>query len=457
MAARRGQAFPDDVVDLVLAGLHAALVVSQRDVFLVAAVRRCKPQQWQELLAIAMVFGQAFLEDGAELIPEALVLAGVVLGQPGQEVEHAAREGAAHGLDFAVGLQQLARDVEWQVRRVQHALHEAQVQGQELLGVVHDEHAAYVQLQAAGAVALPQVEGRGRRDVDQAGVVALALDAVVRPGQRLALVVRQMPVELDVLLVLDLGPGPRPERRTAVYRLVFERGFALLRHAHREGNVVGITSHQRAQAPGVEELFRVLLEVENDRGAALRAVEGLDGELAVGAGFPTHAFGGWQARTPAEHFHALADDERRVEADAELADELGVLLLVAREFLEEFGGAGTGDGAEMRDGVLAAHADAVVADAERALVLVRLDPHGELGVAGHQVGLRQRLETQLVVGVGGVGYQLTQEDLPVAVQRMDHELQQLTDFGLEAEGFFLGGRHGAGRLRAPFGKFKSGT
>ena len=42
-----------------------------------------------------------------------------------------------------------------------------------------------------------------------------------------------------------------------------------------------------------------------------------------------------------------------------------------------------------------------------------------------------RLEAQLVAGVGGVGDQLAQEDLPVAVQRVDHELQQLADFGLE--------------------------
>ena len=53
-------------------------------------------------------------------------------------------------------------------------------------------------------------------------------------------------------------------------------------------------------------------------------------------------------------------------------------------------------------------------------------------------GLGERLEAQPVVGVGGVRDQLTQEDLPVAVQGMDHELQQLTDFGLETEGFFSG-------------------
>jgi len=56
----------------------------------------------------------------------------------------------------------------------------------------------------------------------------------------------------------------------------------------------------------------------------------------------------------------------------------------------------------------------------------------ELGVAGQQLRLAERLEPQLVVRIGGVRDQLTQEDFPVAVQRMDHELQQLTDFGLKA-------------------------
>ena len=69
-----------------------------------------------------------------------------------------------------------------------------------------------------------------------------------------------------------------------------------------------------------------------------------------------------------------------------------------------------------------------------ALGLVRLDPDGEVGVAGQQFRLAQRLEAQLVVGVGGVGDQLAQEDFAVAVQRMDHELQQLTHLGLETQG-----------------------
>ena len=68
--------------------------------------------------------------------------------------------------------------------RVDHALDEAQVDRHQRLGVVHDEDALDVQLDAAALVAVPQVERRLRRDVEQLRVFAAALDAVVRVGER---------------------------------------------------------------------------------------------------------------------------------------------------------------------------------------------------------------------------------------------------------------------------------
>ena len=62
-----------------------------------------------------------------------------------------------------------------------------------------------------------------------------------------------------------------------------------------------------------------------------------------------------------------------------------------------------------------------------------------LGVVLEQRRVGQRLEAQLVAGVGGVRDQLAQEDLLVAVQGVDHQVQQLLDLGLEAEGFLGGG------------------
>ena len=206
-----------------------------------------KAQQRQQPLAIAGVLAQAFLEHAAELAPELLVLLRLVLGQLGQHLEHPARERAAHGLDLAVLLQQLARHVQRQIVRIDHALDETQIQRQELLGVVHDEHAPHVQLQAACRLALPQVERRARRHVQQAGVFALALDAIVAPGQRIGAVVGDVPVEIAVFLVGDLAARTGPQRLRLVDVLVLERRRALLLHAHRKGDVIGVAAHQRAQ------------------------------------------------------------------------------------------------------------------------------------------------------------------------------------------------------------------
>jgi hypothetical protein len=73
----------------------------------------------------------------------------------------------------------------------------------------------------------------------------------------------------------------------------------------------------------------------------------------------------------------------------------------------------------------------------RRAALRRLDPDPRPFLAQQQ-GLA-RAETQLVIG--GVGDQLAQEDLAMAVQRVDHQLQQLPHLGLEAVGFAGGLRH----------------
>jgi hypothetical protein len=91
------------------------------------------------------------------------------------------------------------------------------------------------------------------------------------------------------------------------------------------------------------------------------------------------------------------------------------------------------------DDFLPAHADAVVADGQRARLAVEGDADHEVGVVFIECGIGQALEAQLVGGVGGVGNEFAQENVLVGIQGMDHQLQQLFDFGLEAQGFFGGG------------------
>ena len=84
----------------------------------------------------------------------------------------------------------------------------------------------------------------------------------------------------------------------------------------------------------------------------------------------------------------------------------------------------------MGDHLVVRHADAVVADGDRARVLVVGDADLELGIVFVELGMVERLEAQLVGGVGRVRDELAQKDLRIAVQRMDHQLQELLDLGL---------------------------
>ena len=61
------------------------------------------------------------------------------------------------------------------------------------------------------------------------------------------------------------------------------------------------------------------------------ACNGFDLEVAGAGADPAHAFGGCSASAAAFHGDLVGHDEAGVEAHAELADQLRVGLLVARE------------------------------------------------------------------------------------------------------------------------------
>src|SRR5205823_6382230 len=92
------------------------------------------------------------------------------------------------------------------------------------------------------------------------------------------------------------------------------------------------------------------------------------------------------------------------------------------------------DRPEIGDHLVAAHPDAVIGDGEDPCRRIVIDVDLRLEVVFEQRLVVQRFEAQLVAGIRRVRDQFAQEDLAIRVQRMDHELQELPDLGLEAEG-----------------------
>ena len=173
----------------------------------------------------------------------------------------------------------------------------------------------------------------------------------------------------------------------------------------------------------------LLLEEEAQLGAAGGALGGLDLERVASGRRPLPGLVG--AGGARDDLDPIGDEVRAVEADAELTDDRDVLLRARLELLDEGGGPGPRDGAEVLDELGLGHADAGVFDHEHLGFGLDPQPDDELGLALEERRLGQRPEAQLVERVGRVRHELSKEDLLVRVERVDDEGQDPADLGLK--------------------------
>ena len=167
--------------------------------------------------------------------------------------------------------------------------------------------------------------------------------------------------------------------------------------------MVRIFADDALDLPGLGVVLCVVAQVQGDAGATVFAVNRFDFKRAAATGAavadPAHAFSRMQTGTARFHRDLVGHDKARVKANAKLANELRVCLLVAAEFAHKVFGAALGNGAEVVDGLLLRKANAVVGDGERLGFFVKGDADFEFGVAFKQLRGVDRLKTQLVAGV----------------------------------------------------------
>mmetsp|Transcript_35524 Transcript_35524/g.55843 ORF Transcript_35524/g.55843 Transcript_35524/m.55843 type:complete len:262 (-) Transcript_35524:633-1418(-) len=130
-------------------------------------------------------------------------------------------------------LQRLARNVQREIVRVDHAPHKVQVPGQELVKLIRDQHLAHVELEPSALVAEVVEHARGRHlgHVQDGTELHLTLGLEVDPGGRVAVrVLRYCLVERLVFLVGDVLPFARPDGHHVVHPLPVVHGDRL--HGH---------------------------------------------------------------------------------------------------------------------------------------------------------------------------------------------------------------------------------
>ena len=263
----------------------------------------------------------------------------------------------------------------------------------------------------------------------------------MRVGQGRVHIVRHVLVQLVVLLLRDLALGTGPERGRPVDLLLFvgdDLGLRvavppLLLHQDGDGDVVGVLAQDLPQAMARQEIVLVGPQVQDDVGPAGELLDRFDRVAAFPGALPADTVLGGHAGAAREQRDPVGDDEGGVESDAELPDEVSVLGPIGGQLGEELARPGLGDGADVVDDVLPGHADAVVGHRDCPRRRVVADPDAGLGVVFEERGIAHRLEPQLVGGIRGIRDELAQEDLLVAVQGVDHQVQELRDLGLELE------------------------
>lgn len=157
-----------------------------------------------DFLAVLAVFVDTQLQVFGELGIELGVVFGIFC-QPVEKLEALLDDVLANDLqDFAL-LKHFTGNVEWEIFRVYHALHEVEVFWNEVFTVLHDEDSSDIQLDVVLHLPiLKKVEWSSSRYKEQRTKLELALDGEMLHCEMVLPVIGEGLVELSVLFVADV-------------------------------------------------------------------------------------------------------------------------------------------------------------------------------------------------------------------------------------------------------------
>ena len=349
-------------------------------------------------------------------------------------------------LHIAVVLQEGAAHVQGQVRAVDHAVEQHEELGDNLLDVIRHKHLAGEQLDLSlmGAEIVLEL-GEVQDALQVEGIVHVQVD----PEQRI-LIAEQLVVEALVFLVGAVGGLLEPQGGGFVDQLGlghFLHGFHLLGAVlvllalHRHLPVVGLSVHvlqingrihesavageYLADAVHLEEFLFFLADVKDHRGAVYGAAALADFKVHAVRGGPVYRLSPLLVGQGFD-FHMVRHHEHRVEAQAEVADDIALLLVLLVEVLHELGSGGESHLVDVAAHLVSGHADAGVADGDGLVVLV----HGHGDAHGF---LRAGVEHPVFGnGVAAVADHLAQENILVGIQpALDdgHDILRVNGYG----------------------------
>ena len=218
----RDIAFTRNVINFLLAVLHARHIIGERNILrIVGIVRGGKAAQLGNSILVGKVFTDPFFKHAAKCPPESRIFVFLVFGQIIEQAQHFFHATIFNGIDIFGLLQNFARNIQRQIVRVHHAFYKAQIARQQLLRIIHDENAAHIQLDTVLAFTIPHIEGRFGGNIKQLRVFLLAFHTGMCPTKRLLPIMRDMLVKLLVLLLSDIVFRTGPQRAGAINSFIF--------------------------------------------------------------------------------------------------------------------------------------------------------------------------------------------------------------------------------------------
>ena len=439
------------IVNFFLIFRHCLAVFLEGDELLVLC--RIEHHQVAQLFLVCAVICIGTRLDGvAKSVPEFDVFFALILLHLEQFGADFLFQADGDCLELTVVLQHFAGDVQRQIRGINQTAHKAEVIRQQVGALFHNHNTGGVQRQTLGEVLGIVVKRRLRRNVQQ-GVIGRSQTLVVEVNraQRLHVIHELAAVELIVLVLRDVLLCLLPQRNHRVQRVLGVNGFVFrlvilrcilrlrlflrMRHLHlnRVTDVVGILANQTCQTIGLQEFavgvlvlaFRIRLDGQDNVCAIGILLARLDGVAVCAVRLPDICLLG--AARLRNDLDVRGNHKRSVEADAELAYDVGIIGLV---LLLECQRTALCDGAEVVFQFFLGHTDAVIGNGQGACVFIRCQMNFK-ALLWYEGRIGQGLEVALVNRITCIGDQLAQENFSVRVDRVNHHVQQTLGFCLK--------------------------
>ena len=201
-------------------------------------------------------------------------------------------------------------------------------------------------------------------------------------------------------------------------------------HGDRVADVVGILLDQALEGHLIGVVFfaavavEVTVQMEDDRRPVLRFLAFFEGVFAASRRFPLISLR--FAGLTGDDRNRIGDHEGRIEADAELADEVLIRIAAVLGFLQLFKEGfrpRLGNGAEVIHQILLVHTKSVIGNGQGMAVGIGRQVDFKARVPFEEIAVSEGLIMELIDRIGGVRNEFPQENLVICINRVDHQVQ----------------------------------